>query len=222
MEEMQRNNRYASPTFLKGGEGGLFLSTAINVIAYLLIISLSGLTGLISIAHAAPTDLTPPLIRHISPARLIEGEDMVIVAIVEDESDISWVNLWYRTSGKDNYRKLLMKQVDLRKYEARVKVTEDFRKGIEYYIEAVDQFGNEGTDGGKGTPYFADVRERPVINVMTPETETKEQTIGTSSGSSALKWLLLGILVVGGGIAAASGGGGSSGGGTSTGTIIVK
>ncbi|MBI5755705.1 MAG: hypothetical protein HZA12_02165 [Nitrospirae bacterium] len=194
----------------------------VSILISLLIISLSGLTGLVSLAHAAITDLTPPIVRHSPPARIIQGEDMVIMAIVEDESDISWVNLWYRTSGKDSYRKLLMKQVDLRKYEARVKVTEDFRKGIEYYIEAVDQFGNEGTDGNKGVPYFAEVKERPVINVMTPETGTKEQTIGTSSGGSALKWLVLGILVIGGGIAAASGGGGSSGGGSSTGTIIVK
>lgn len=195
----------------------MFKRAGIYFICYLLAASISGLTGLVFIAHAAPTDLTSPLIRHVSPTRLIEGEDMIIVAIVEDESDISWVNLWYRTSGKDSYRKLLMKQVDLRKYEVRVKVTEDFRKGIEYYIEAVDQFGNEGTDGNKGTPYLAEIRERPLIDLETTETGAKEQAIGTSSGGSSLKWLLLGILVIGGGIAAASGGGGST-----TGTIIVQ
>ncbi len=182
------------------------------LIIYILTVSLSGLTGLMPVVHAAVTDLTPPIVRHSPPTRIMHGDKMVIMAIVEDESDISWVNLWYRTSGKDSYRKLLMKQVDLRKYEARVKVTEDFWKGIEYYIEAVDQFGNEGTDGNKGTPYLAEVRERPVINVMTTDTGAKEQTTGTPSGGSSLKWLLLGILVIGGGIAAASGGGGSSGG----------
>ncbi len=218
MSNIIRSSYLPSPCG-RGQRGG---GALLKLLVFLLIISLSGLTGLVSIAHAAITDLASPIVRHSPPARIIQGEDMVIMAIVEDESDISWVNLWYRTSGKDSYRKLLMKQVDLRKYEARVKVTEDFWKGIEYYIEAVDQFGNEGTDGNKGTPYLAEVRERPVINVMTTDTGAKEQTTGTPSGGSSLKWLLLGILVIGGGIAAASGGGGSSGGGASTGTIIVK
>lgn len=200
----------------------LNLYLPLKLLVFLLIISLSGLTGLVSIAHAAITDLASPIVRHSPPARIIQGEDMVIMAIVEDESDISWVNLWYRISGKETYKKLLMKQVDLRKYEARLSVTDDLKKGIEYYIEAVDQFGNEGTDGDKGMPYFAEVKERPVINVMITETGTKEQTTGTSSGASSLKWLLLGILVIGGGIAAASGGGGSTGGGSSPGTIIVQ
>jgi hypothetical protein len=91
-------------------------------------------------------------------------------------------------------------------YEARIVMTEDFKKGIEYYIEASDPFGNQGTDGEKAMPYFAEVR--------------------TDAGAEAVKrpwwkspWFWTGmVLAIGGGIAMTRSGDKKEG----SGTVIVQ
>ena len=192
---------------------------SVSIIIYILITTLSGLTGLAPFVHAAITDLTPPIVRHSPPNHIIQGEKMVITAIVEDESNISWVNLWYRSPGKGTYNKIQMAQVDSKTYRAGIEVTRDFKVGIEYYIEAVDQFGNEGTDGNKVTPYFAERREAPNIPVLTTKTESEGRVIKRPWWKSP--WFWVGVVAVGGGVAAAAAGSGGEG-NRGTGIIIVK
>lgn len=217
-----------------------------SVIIYLLIISLSGIINLPLIAHAAIDDQTPPIIRHAPPDTLTQGEEMEITAIVEDDSAISWVNLWYRIKGEGIYKKVLMKQTDPRTYKAVIKVTNETSKlipppqieksgggqgegeqrlsldetnyGIEYYIEATDQFSNEGTDGEKARPYFVEVRESPVIPSVAGETGIGSTGLSTSGSEKPcdsifckpLFWAAI-LAVAGGAIGIGGAGSGSKG-----------
>lgn len=194
-------------------------SLGISIIIHILTISLSGLTGLLPVVHAAITDLTPPIIRHSSPERIIQGEKVVIMAIVEDESAISWVNLWYRAPGRGTYNKIHMEQLDSKTWRVSIEVTKEFKEGIEYYIESVDQLGNGGTDGTEAAPYFAEVR------TISMETALRSWKTGEakSSGRSLWRspWFWVGLLAVGG-VAVAAGGGSSSNSGDGAGTVIVK
>lgn len=193
-------------------------STGVFIIVYILITSLSGLTGLLPVVHAAITDLTPPIIRHSPPEHITQGEKMMITAIVEDEGEISLVNLWYRAPGKRAYNKIRMDQIDSKTYKTSIDVAKDFKEGIEYYIEAIDQSGNEGTDGNKTMPYFVEMREAPSILTLksTPEPETQI----TRRTWLKSPWFWIGVLAVAGGAVAVGSGGG--GGDKGTGTIIVK
>ena len=192
----------------------------ISILIYLLAISLSGLSCLMPYVHASMTDQTPPAIRHSQPGNLMQGEEIGITAVIEDESDISWVNLWYRTRGKSAYSKLLMNRIDAKTYRAVIKLTEEFKNGIEYYIDAVDQFGNEATDGTKSMPYLAEVREKPVIPSIAGlasegSTGSKQET---SIFGKPLFWGAV-LLLVGGAVGiggAGSGSKGSSGGNNNT------
>lgn len=228
-----------------------------SILIYILAVSLSGLTCLTPFAYAAITDNVPPIIRHTPPDTQAQGDELVITAIVEDDSDISWVNIWYRMKGEGIYKKVLMKQTDPRTYKAVIKVTNATSKlipppqieksggvsqfvpppltgggqgegeqrlsnetqyGIEYYIEAVDQFGNEGTDGELAKPYFAEVRESPVIPAVAGETgigSTGLSTTGSEKPCDSIfcKPLFWGavLLVVGGAVGMGGAGSGSKG-----------
>ena len=193
-------------------------SSGVFIIVYILITSLSGLTGLLPVVHAAITDLTSPITRHSPPEHITRGEKMMIIAIVEDEGEISSVNLWYRAPGKRAYNKIRMDQIDSKTYKTSIEVTKDFKEGIEYYIEAIDQSGNEGTDGNKTMPYFVEMREAPLIPTLksTPEPEARI----TRRPWFKSPWFWVGVLAVAGGAVAVGSGGG--GGDNGTGTIIVK
>jgi hypothetical protein len=176
------------------------------IMVSLLVISLSGLPGLIPLSPAAATDAAPPILYHSPPAPLSLGETVLIRAVVEDESDIRGVTLWYRAIGEKPYRAIPMIKSSENSYEARIMMTEDFKKGIEYYIEASDPFGNQGTDGEKAMPYFAEIR--------------------TDAGAEAVKrpwwkspWFWTGmVLAIGGGIAMTRSGDKKEG----SGTVIVQ
>jgi len=195
------------------------MSFGVSIIIYLLITSLSGLTGLMPLVNAALTDLTPPIVRHSPPEQISQVEKMVITAIVEDESGISSVNFWYKALGKGTYTKIKMEQADSRTYKVAIEETKDFTEGIEYYIEAVDQFGNEGTDGNKTLPYFVEARETRDISLSTKETNPEVRITKRSWWKNP--WFWFGIVVAGGAVAAATGNSGGEG-DKGPGTIIVE
>lgn len=186
------------------------------MITYFLVLSLSGFPGLVSSAYAAASDQTLPLLRHIPPAPPAGGETLVIQTIVEAESDIAEVVLWRRIPGKRGYQKTLMSRTSGNTYEGRIEVSGEDRSGIEYYIEAVDRFGNRGKDGSDAKPYFVAVREErpiPAFSSRSAEGEEKEKRPVWKR-----PWFWLAILAVGGGIAAATAGGKE---GKDQGTIVI-
>lgn len=189
------------------------------IIIYILTVSLSGLTGLVPVVHAAVTDLVPPIVRHSPPTRIMHGGKMVIMAIVEDESDISLVNLWYKAPGKGKYTRIRMERSDSKTYQVSIEVTKGFKEGIEYYIEATDQSGNVGTDGNKVMPYFVGISELPDIPRLTKEDKPDVKISKRSWWRNP--WFWVGVVVVGGAATAATGSGGGDG-NSGTGLIIVE
>lgn len=188
-------------------------------IIYILTISLSGLTGLVPVVHAAVTDLVPPIVRHSPPTRITHGEKMVIMAIVEDESDISLVNLWYKAPGKGTYTRIRMEQGDSKTYQISIEVTKGFKEGIEYYIEATDQFGNVGTDGNKAMPYYVGISELPDIPRLAKEDKPDVKISKRAWWRNP--WFWVGVVVLGGAATAVAGNGGAES-NSGTGIIIVE
>lgn len=181
-----------------------------------LVLSLSGLHGLVSTALAEVSDRNPPLLRHPPPAPPARGEALVIQTIVEDESDIAEVILRHRLSGKQVYQKTPMTRTSGNTYEGRIEVSKEDPPGIEYYIEAVDRSGRRGKDGSETKPYFVAVLEArpiPALSSRSAEGEEKEKPPVWKR-----PWFWLAILAVGGGIAAAMNGGKEE---KDQGTIVV-
>jgi|SRR3989304_4359786 len=191
----------------------------VSIVIYILTISISGLTGLIPVVYAAVTDLIPPIVRHSPPACIMQGDKMVITAIVEDESDVSWVNLWYKVSGKGTYTGIRMERIDSKIYQVGIEVTKGFKVGIEYYIESTDQSNNEGTDGNKAMPYYVKIMEIPDIYRLTKEDRPDVKKSKRSWWKNP--WFWVGVVVVGGAATAATGNGGGNG-NNDSGIIIVE
>lgn len=176
-----------------------------TIIVYVLVLSLSGVPGLLPLAHGEISDASAPILRHTPIAPLTVGTTLKIHSVVQDESAIKWVNLRYRAVGDRDYEKVPMKRVLEGDYEAEVPITKDFDDGIEYYLEASDQFGNEGTDGSGEKPYLLEVREYPDVALTTRSVETPAQK---PFYKKWWFWTVVGVLIAGAGAAAAGGGGG--------------
>jgi hypothetical protein len=127
------------------------------IIILLLVVSLSGLSGLTPLATASSTDTVLPILRHSPHARLALGETLPIRVAVESGGEIKEVTLWYRAPGGETFQEIPMTNTSENIYEVGIVMTEVFKKGIEYYIEAADRFGNRGTDGAKTLPYFVEI-----------------------------------------------------------------
>jgi hypothetical protein len=188
-----------------------------SAVIYLIVISISGIEGLVLPAFTAASDSAPPVLHHHVPNSVTQGENFVIRVEANDDSDIATVDLWYRASGKSAYTKMKMTPTPDGAYEGRFPVTGDYREGLEYYIKASDRHGREGGDGTAALPYFVAVREMPVLT-------------GLSSGDARKRekkpwwkspWLWVSLSVIAGGVIAASahrGGNDSQG----SGTVVVQ
>jgi len=127
------------------------------VIILLLVVSLSGLSSLAPLATASSTETALPILRHSPHARLALGETLPIRVAVEGGSEIKEVTLWCRAPGGETFQGIPMTNTSENIYEVGIVMTDVFKKGIEYYIEATDRFGNRVMDGGKSMPYFVEV-----------------------------------------------------------------
>lgn len=165
-------------------------------------------------AQPVEADTEPPVLRHSAPTEPTIGETLVIQAVVEDESEVTGVAVWYRPVGGDEFQQVeaVRRIDDNRLYDVNIVLTSAFGGGLEYYIDATDQFGNRGTDGSDTMPYFVEVRALPALS-------------GLSTGSAdALprpwwkrRWVwITAVAVVAGGIAI------SANRGDETGTVVVE
>ena len=197
---------------LSGQKFGLGFFRAFVI--YFLVLTFSGVPALSPLVYGAPGEENPPVLRHIPPPPQTIGKTFFINAVVEDVSNIVRVDLWYRETGTNKFRKIPMKKISKKKYEVKVSITKDLKLGVEYFIVAVDQFGNEGTDGSKNKPYLVEVLELPKLPALTSgPTEVGEKTKKPFWKSL---WFWLGIAAAGGGVVALTGSGGDNGSGTGT------
>ncbi len=172
-----------------------------SILIYFLVVSLTDLIIPLGIVHAATTGSSVPILRHALPVAPLLGSTLLITAVVESENGVVAVNLWYRAAGKREYNKVPMIKDAGETYDAHILVTKDLKKGIEYYIVAADESGNEGMDGTQVMPYFLEVRDP----VQIAELSNREEQQSTKRPWWKSRWFWAGvILAVGGGIAAAS------------------
>jgi hypothetical protein len=139
------------------------------ILVLLLVASLSGLSSLTPLATAASTDTVLPILRHSPHARVPLGETLPIQVTVESGGEIKEATLWCRPSGEETFQGIPMTNTSENVYAVGIVMTEGFKKGIEYYIEATDRFGNRVTDGSKTLPYFVEILpefgpEAPIIH----------------------------------------------------------
>jgi len=186
-------------------------------VIFLLIFLMSGLNGLAASVFAAASDTIVPIIRHRPPDLLFQGNTVVIEAIVEGGNEMRSVILWHRIPGKERFQKILMNATSRRSYEGGLTVSKKDQSGIEYYIEAVDAFGNQGQDGSSAKPYFLAIS--PPLS-FSFSNEFPEEGASIEKPFWKKPWFWAGVVaVIGGGIAAAGSGGGNGG---DRGTVVVE
>jgi hypothetical protein len=184
----------------------------------MLSLTLSGLPNVgVAALYAATGDRDGPILRHTPPTPPFVGGALLIHAVVESEQDIAKVNFWYRALGARQFQKRSMVHREKSSYEIRLEVDQELKKGIEYYIEAVDRSGNGGVDGTDVKPYFVGVRESPSVPSLASDSTGSARA--TKRPLWKNPWFWIGILAAGGGVAALSQRGEDQSG---TGTIIVK
>ena len=120
-------------------------------------------------AQAAPLDNIKPEITHTPITTAKVGSDISVSAKATDNIKVTEVNLYYRTSGTNDYTKKAMTYNDLTKlYGAtipRAVVTAD---GVEYYIEAIDNSGNHQFSASATVPYKINTDDTPTILTVSP------------------------------------------------------
>lgn len=133
---------------------------------YILVLMLIGLPTMRSFAQTVAAESVAPIIRHAPVTTATIEEELSVWAVVEDESPIVSINLFYRALGQSQYQIVPMGRADGNQYKAAIPLTQDSLKGkgVEYYMKGVDHFGNEGFDGTQAIPYFIEVREKVRIS----------------------------------------------------------
>jgi hypothetical protein len=134
-------------------------------------------------AETVAAESTLPVIRHLPMTPLTVGENHFVYAVVEDESPIVSITLFYRAMGQSQYQMTPMGQDGGNQYKAAIPLSQDSLKvkGIEYYMKGVDHFGNEGFDGTQAIPYFIEVRKK--VRVSGPVYKNKWFWMGVFLGA---------------------------------------
>lgn len=92
-------------------------------------------------------DQEPPTVSHDLIDGTTPGQDQTIMAEANDDGQVDQVTLFYRTQGDLAYSQLPMTNTSGTTYEATVPGGEITTAGIEYYIEAEDDFGITNSEG---------------------------------------------------------------------------
>jgi len=83
----------------------------------------------------------PPTVNHDLVAGTTPGQDKTLTATATDDGQVSQVTLYYRMQGDLAYSQLSMTNTSDSTFEATVPGSEITAAGIEYYVEAEDDFG---------------------------------------------------------------------------------
>jgi hypothetical protein len=94
----------------------------------------------------------PPTVQHDLIAGTTPGQDATLTADVTDDASVERVTLFYRDQGDLAYSRREMSNTSGDTYEATIPGTEISDSGIEYYIEAEDDFGITNSEGFSDDP----------------------------------------------------------------------
>lgn len=167
------------------------------------------------------TDLIAPQVIH-DPIKeaMAAGKSQKFSAIVTDNIGVQSVTLFYRTVGSKEYKRKPMIGQGSDTYSAIVDSAEMQEPGVEYYIQATDQAGNNLLHGYSFSPLTVSVSTAAIAKTATTTTqETPKEISYTPKEESSNKWLWIGLGVL---VVAAAAGGGGGGGGTSTATLTIN
>ncbi len=89
----------------------------------------------------------PPTVAHDLIEGTTPGQDRTITAEADDDGQVDRVTLFYRTQGDLAYSQVSMTNTSGTTYEATVPGEEITAAGIEYFIEAEDDFGVTNSEG---------------------------------------------------------------------------
>ncbi len=109
-------------------------------------------------------DLEPPVIVHVPPQDLVEGQEVTFEAEVTDNVGVAEVWLYLRLSSTASYRRLAMENVDGDVYGYTLAQGELLHPNVMYYFEAEDMPPSSNLvtdpDGAPAVSYLLNVTER--------------------------------------------------------------
>lgn len=175
-------------------------------------------------------DLLAPDIEYTPKKQFNPDELIRIEATVTDNVGVAEVNLFYRSTGDPEYRRVKMAHKPNTDIYWAV-LPNNAGPLVQYYLEAADQAGNTLLRGRSFDPLTLTIPASTVADQRTtvpptiPEAKQPERT-----GISKWVWIGAGVLAVGALAALAGGGGGGGSDGTTpvspastnTGTVIVN
>ncbi|MFQ5639417.1 MAG: FG-GAP-like repeat-containing protein [bacterium] len=92
----------------------------------------------VTLVDTAFSDPVPPTVFHSSPLLVDEGEDVIISAQVEDNSQIVEVVLFFKQSGQASFQSMLMTDKGGGNFEATLTASQLSNLGVNYFIRASD------------------------------------------------------------------------------------
>lgn len=98
----------------------------------------SGTAESVTAVDTGFVDSEPPTISHQPPVSIDEGQDVIIQATIQDNSQVAQAVLFYRQSGKDIFQTMQMSAVGGNTYSSTIPAADISLYGINYYIQAWD------------------------------------------------------------------------------------
>ncbi|MBI5815311.1 MAG: fibronectin type III domain-containing protein [Nitrospinae bacterium] len=97
-------------------------------------------------------DEMPPVIESQRPDSWLEEKSLRIKATVTDNIGVGEVKLFFRVAGGTQYESVQMEQTQKNVFEGAVPAEKVTRDGVQYYISAYDNGGNEAHEGKPESP----------------------------------------------------------------------
>ena len=98
----------------------------------------AGIAESVTVVDTGFVDLEPPTISHQPPVIIDEGQDVILQADIQDNSQISQAILFYRQSGNEIFQPMQMNNVAGNIFETTIPASELSIFGINYYVMAWD------------------------------------------------------------------------------------
>ena len=122
-----------------------------------------------NIAEGRPLDNILPVLQHIPVTSARSGKNVGISATATDNIAVDSVTLYYRAAGEGAYRSVTMsKNANKDGYTATIPASAVTKKGVEYYVVALDGDGNAAYSGTAEIPNRISVDDTPFITGLTP------------------------------------------------------
>ncbi|MCW5552445.1 MAG: S8 family serine peptidase [Verrucomicrobiae bacterium] len=120
-----------------------------------------------NVAQGTPLDTIPPVLTHTPLTSAAPGMPLTLTAEATDNVGVQGVTLHFRTVGAANYTTRTMTHTTGNRYAATIEGSRLVSPGVEYYIEATDGISTVRS-GRPEYPWQVTVVDRPVVNVVTP------------------------------------------------------